>query len=88
MKVFCIILYIIAILFTFHQTTYWGYGAASCPLTNVAAKERCLTMYSIYGSIFLILICIPAFACIIWIIRWTWKRFIVTPKTEKATHNH
>ena len=88
MKVFCVILYIIAILFTFHQTTYWGYGAASCPLTNVAAKERCLTMYSIYGSIFLILICIPAFACIIWIIRWTWERFIVTPKTEKATHNH
>lgn len=88
MEAFWIILYIIAILFTFHQTTYWGYGAASCPLRNVAAKERCLTMYSIYGSIYLVLICIPIFACIICLIRWIWKRFIVTRKTEKATHNH
>lgn len=74
MKIPLIVLYVIAILFSFHQTTYWGYGAASCPLTNIAARERCLIMYTIYGWCLLLLISIPIATFIIWRIRRVWKK--------------
>ena len=56
MKKLLIILYTLATLFTCHQTTYWWWGAGSCPPEFPEAKAQSLLFFEIYGISFLILI--------------------------------
>lgn len=67
-KVWHVVVYVIATLFTFHQATYWGYGAASAPPGNPSAREHCLTMYSIYGISFLVLLAVPLIFVLCWLV--------------------
>lgn len=59
MKIAIVIIYILLILLTFHQATYWGYGASSCPRDHVQAIEECVKLYYIWGCLFLGLIIAP-----------------------------
>ena len=64
MKIAIVIIYILLILLTFHQATYWGYGASSCPRDHVQAIEKCVKLYYIWGCLFLGLIIAPPFVVI------------------------
>ena len=59
MKIAIVIIYVLLILLTFHQATYWGYGASSCPRDHVQAIEECVKLYYIWGCLFLGLIIAP-----------------------------
>ena len=79
MKIFFTVVYILAVLFTFHQATYCGYGAASAPVGDAAARAYWLKWYAIFGYSFLALLALPLLALLVWLIRKIWVK-------RKLTH--
>lgn len=71
MKVIGIVLYILALLLTFHQATYWGYGAATCPLPYNYEREKWIM--AVYAVIFLQLLALPIIYFIVWGMRKMWN---------------
>ena len=59
MKIFLVCLYLLAVLFTCHQATYWGHSAASCPLKHPEWREHYILLYYLYGISFLVLMLLP-----------------------------
>ena len=62
MKIFLAVVYVLAVLYTFHQATYCGYGAASCPVGDTATRAYWLKWYAIFGYSFLALLTLPLLA--------------------------
>lgn len=61
-----VILYMLALGFTFYQATWWGFCATSCPRENVTAIERYILLYEIYGISFIILLALPLIGLLVW----------------------
>ena len=69
MKIFLAVVYVLAVLYTFHQATYCGYGAASCPVGDTATRAYWLKWYAIFGYSFLALLTLPLLALLVWLFR-------------------